>query len=114
VMRVVLGWVASCHELPIDRLDDMCLAVETILAEESDEGADLILDLTVEKESLRILLAGLENKGLKGALLATRSSATCGRPPLDVRLLLGALVERFEVIHSKGAHFGVQMHARIP
>ena len=42
-MRVVTGWVASCHDLPLDRLDDIQLAIETLLAEEPATGGDLSL-----------------------------------------------------------------------
>ena len=36
-MRVVVGWIASCHKLSLERMDDLHLALETLLAEKAAE-----------------------------------------------------------------------------
>jgi len=45
VMRVLIGGVASHYGLALDSLDDLQLAVETLLAEEPRSGCDLRLEL---------------------------------------------------------------------
>jgi hypothetical protein len=111
-MRVIMGGVASHHELPLDRLDDVQLAVETILAEEPGTGGRFVLVLSVATDGLNVRLEGLENQRLKAALLSTdpfRPSEACR---LDVRLFLDALVDDYRVLESSGGSFAVEMEKR--
>lgn len=112
-MRVVAGWVASCNDLPLDRLDDIQLAIETLLAEEAGDGATFSLTLSVDAGVVGILLEGLENPELKSALVATGPFEPTQGCPLDVRLFLMAFVDGYEVVPGAARAFGVRMHKRI-
>lgn len=112
-MRVVIGWMASCHDLPLDRLDDMQLAIETILAEETDTGGDLSLTVSAEAGVLDAVLEGLENPVLKAALLADGTFEPSPRCLLDVSLFLDALLDRYQVLRPDSRAFGVHMQKRI-
>lgn len=112
VMRVVMGGVASRHDVSLEKLDDLQLAVEALLAEESEAGCEFALSVSVDARRLSIRLEGLTNTVLKAALMATdpfQPSAGC---LLDVRLLLDSLVDVYRVLEGVSDQFGVEMEKR--
>lgn len=113
-MRVVVGWIASCRALSLERMDDIHLALETLLAEESDKGEKYTLEVAAGSKDLHLLLDGLENEDLKKSLGATSGFEPCDGCLLDVAMLLGALVDRFEVVEHDGGVFGVRLQCQAP
>jgi hypothetical protein len=113
-MRVVVGWIASCRELSLERMDDLHLALETLLAEEADKGQQYTLEVAAGPKNLQLLLDGLENGDLKETLRATSSFEPCDGCPLDVAMLLRALVDRFEVVERDDGVFGVRLQCQTP
>ena len=111
-MRVVMSGVASRHDVPLDTLDDLQLAVETILVEEPAVGADLALELSVSGGGFLIRLTGLNNLSVKAALVAASPFQPCEGCLLDVRFLLESLVEHYELIEVAGDTFGVLLEKR--
>ncbi len=112
LMRVVMGGVASRHDIPLERLDDLQLAVETLLAEETADGGELGLIVSCDAAALTIRLEGLANQALRTALVAPdafRPSSLCR---LDVRLFLDALVDGYQVVGEAGGVFAVEMEKR--
>jgi len=112
-MRVVVGWVASCYDLPLDSLDDVNLAVETLLAEESDEGELLSLVVSIEEGCVAVEVCGLQNRQLEANLCAREPFEPSLDCPLDVKLFLDALVERYDVARTTESSFSVCMQKRI-
>ena len=108
VMRVIMGGVASRHQLPFDRLDDLQLAVETLLAEEPKEGEEFVLTLSGDARGFCVRLEGLHNQMLRTTLLATEPFQPCEGCLLDVRLFLDALVDRYQVLGDAGDSFAVE------
>jgi hypothetical protein len=112
-MRVVMGGMACRHDLPLDGLDDVELAVETLLAEESVEGGDLALTVWCDAATFKVRLDGLTNQSLRTVLVAPldpfRPSSSCR---LDVRVFLDALVDRYQVVGEAGGVFAVEMEKR--
>lgn len=111
-MRVVMGGVASGHDLPLERLDDLELAIETLLAEETAEGDDFVLTLSCDAAALTVRLDGLTNQALRTVLVAPdpfRPSSLCR---LDVRLFLEALVDSYQVVGEAGGAFAVELEKR--
>jgi hypothetical protein len=109
VMRVIMGGVASRHDLPFERLDDIQLAVETLMAEESDEGEELVLTLSGGPRGFCVRLEGLHNQSLRAVLLATGPMQPCEGCQLDVRLFLDALVDSYQVVADAGDSFAVEL-----
>lgn len=112
VMRVVMGGVACGHDLPLERLDDLELAIETLLAEEAAEGDELVLTVSCDTTALRVRLDGLTNQALRTVLVALepfRPSSLCR---LDVRLFLDALVDSYQVVGEAAGAFAVEMEKR--
>jgi len=113
VMRVVVGGVASRHNLPLERLDDIQLAIETLLAEEPGEGSDLTLGVSMGQGRLSVRLDGLTNHSLKAALLASDPFQPCPGCLLDVRLLLDSLVDEYHLVEAEGGRFAVEMEKQV-
>jgi hypothetical protein len=112
VMRVVVGGVASRQDLALEQLDDIQLALETILADESAEGGEFVLFVAVGAEGLSLRLEGLTNQGLKTALLATNPFQPCEGCFLDIRLFLSSLVDDYRVVEGDSGGFAVEMDKR--
>jgi hypothetical protein len=114
VMRVLVGGMASRSDLPLDRLDDLLLAVEMLVAEESKVGSELVLELPAPRDSgeFRVLLGGLENQSVKAALLAGDTFRPSEDGLLDIRLILDSLVESYRVVETASASFAVEMEKR--
>ena len=114
-MRVVIGGMASRHALPVDRLDDVELAVETLLQEEPAEGGDLTLTVAIVERTFKVTLAGLRSALVRRTL--------SGAPALDadkfgaqniLRMIMDALVDGYRT--ADGAvpgSFAVEMEKRI-
>ncbi len=109
-----MAGVASRHDLPLDALDDVELAVETLLAEEPPVGGDLELKVVVEGGSYRVWLAGLENQHLRRVLVDAGPTPDVGHAILlHVRRLLSSLVDDFAVDTGPGSTFVVCLEKRI-
>lgn len=112
VMRVLIGGMASRNDLPLDRLDDLILAVESLLAEEPETGPELFLEVWRAGGDLRVCVGGLGNQSVKAALLAAGPFQPCEECLLDMRLLISSLVESYRVIDTDPAWFAVEMEKR--
>jgi hypothetical protein len=112
-VRVLVGWVASCNDVPLDQMDDMDLALETLLTGEPDEGGPLTLRVSVQHGLATLVLQGLSNQGLRTNLLTRDTFAPTSAWPLDVRLFLGALVDEYAVTDCGGGGFSVSLQKRI-
>lgn len=112
-MRLVVGWVASCNDLALDQIDDINLALETLLAGEDDQGDPLELRLSTECGVIDVSLAGLQGQALRMNLEAGDSFSPSACWPLDVRLFLGALLDDYSVVTYDADCFGVLMQKRI-
>lgn len=112
VMRVLMGGMASRNDLPLDRLDDLILAVESLLAEEPEAGPEFVLEVCRAGGEFRVRLGGLGNQRVKAALLAIDPFRPCEECPLDMHLLIGSLVESYRVIEMGSASFAVEMDKR--
>jgi hypothetical protein len=113
VLRVVISGFASRHNLPVDRLDDVQLAVETLVAEEKDTESEIVLEMAASTDGLIVRVGGLRNQSVRTTLLAVTPFESCADCPLDVRLLLGSLVDSFSVLDSGPACFAVEMEQRV-
>lgn len=111
-MRVVIGGMASRHDVPLDKLDDLQLAVETLVAEEPLDGHELVLELTARDTGLHMRLSGLVNQKVRVALLATDPFESCEGCLLDVRAMLDSLVDTFSIVDGADGSYGVLMEKR--
>ncbi len=115
-MRVVIGGVASRHALSVDRLDDVELALETLLGEEPVEGGDLVLSVSVVGEMFKVTLGGLSSRLVRRTLSGTDCIELGGNGRSDVlRMLMDSLVDAYRTAEGTTAgSFCVEMEKRIP
>jgi hypothetical protein len=111
-MRIVMSGMASRHKLPLDRLDDLQLAVETLLAEEPSDGGDLGLRLWTSSDRLHVRLEGLANQAVKSLLMVSSPHRPQSGFLLDVRLLLASLVDAYAVVEEDAGSYAVEMEKR--
>jgi hypothetical protein len=112
VLRILISGFASRHDLPVDRLDDLGLALETLLADEPEGEGELVLEVTAVSGGLRLRLGGLLNQNLKDALLTTDLFQPRPGCLLDVRLLLDSLLDGYRVLDADAHPFAVEMEKR--
>jgi hypothetical protein len=113
-MRVVIGGVASRHALSVERLDDLELAVETLLGGEPPEGFELVLTVSVVGDIFKVTLGGLRSHAVKRMLSGADSCGQGRDRRLDVRMLLDSLVDGYRTVDGSTADsFAVEMEKRI-
>jgi len=112
LLRVFISGFASRHDLSVDRLDDIQLAVESLVADEPEDGGDLELEIFADGGRLTLRLDGLLNQCLKAALSATDAFRPRHGCPLDVRMLLDSLVDDYRVVDESAESFAVEMVKR--
>jgi anti-sigma regulatory factor (Ser/Thr protein kinase) len=88
VARIVVGGLAARLDLPYESLDDLQLAVETVLSERvADGGEDITVELGVFERRIEVSIGPLELDSIKLALDG-------GEPDgLGLSTLLGAVVD---------------------
>lgn len=100
-MRVVLGGMASRHALPVDRLDDLQLAVETLFREEAPSGEDLTLTLSVQGDTFKVALAGLSSPLVRRGLCGTSGVETDNLGAEKILcMIMDALVDRYVIVEG--------------
>jgi len=110
LLRLVIGGVAARMNVGVDQLDDLQLAVETLVVEERSYVGDLVLEVTVKDRGLFLCLDGLRNQDVRDLLLDdARTRQTSAQPVINVRTLLDSLVDAFAVIDQHDGGFAVQM-----
>jgi hypothetical protein len=115
-MRVVIGGVASRHALSVECLDDLQLAVETLLREEPLEGEDLNMVVRVVDESIKVTLGELKSRLVRRTLIADPGERervdSDGRSDI-VRMLMDSLVDACRATEAAGGCFSVELEKRI-
>jgi hypothetical protein len=114
LLRVVIGGVAARRSVRVDQLDDLQLAVETLVVEERSYEGDLVLTVAAGEDGLAVTLAGLCNSEVKSLLQDRGAEKPRSAPPtIDVRMLLAALVDAYRVSEDDGERFAVVLEKRI-
>lgn len=100
VVRLVLGGLAARADLPYETLEDVQLAVETILANEAyAAGGEVSLEVQIDGEFLAIAVGPLES----GALTADLETAGDEAGGVGLALLLAATMGEHEVEARDGS-----------
>ncbi|TMJ97758.1 MAG: hypothetical protein E6G67_02090 [Actinobacteria bacterium] len=106
VARLVVGGLAARLELSYEHLEDLQLALESVLANDAySVGDEVTVEMLVEGGSVRLAVGPLKGDSLR-ADLEQREGIALGR-------LLGTVVEGVEVEQRDGAAW-VRFAKRIP
>lgn len=108
-MRVVVGWVGSCNDAALDQLDDINLALETLVAADAGVGGELSLTVAVEQGVMHLVLGGLKGSGLRANLESSHDFSTSPQWPLDLNIFFAALLDKYEVLSGDSDDFAVSM-----
>ena len=88
----MVAGLATRLALPYEQMDDLQLAIETVLRKHCDADMRATIELVVGPDALRIRVGPV----------APSSLSDQGDDELDTRRLLSALVERVEVVEQGG------------
>jgi hypothetical protein len=113
LLHMVLGGIATRQDLSFDDLDDVQLAVDSVVAEDDTGQSDLTMTVTVDAETLTIALAPLTNPDLHETLRLGEVPAEAEGRCLDVCMLLRSLVDHYELQDLDEASFAVEMRKRL-
>ena len=91
IAHLVLGGLAIRLDLTVDHLDDLQVALETVLQQQEAEG-ELTISLRVDENELQTFVGPFGGGRLRTALEREDEG-----DQLSMRRLLGAVCDRFEV-----------------
>jgi len=104
---MILGGIALRRNLSLETLDDLQLAVDTVLAEDEAQRGDVSMSVESEAGVLRIRLSPLTSRDLRETLLQGSVPEGAGDRCLDVCLILRSLVDDFAIHDGTDDSFAV-------
>jgi hypothetical protein len=108
---MVLGGIGLRKNLSFDTLDDLQLAVDSVLGGDGDAAeGPLTMTVSVRDDSLTLFLEALRDETLKATLSEGQVPAGSEDKCLDVCVLLRSLVDSYSVKELAGGEFGVEMY----
>ena len=113
LLHMVLGGIATRQEVSFDDLDDVQLAVDSIVTEDDGHQPDLTMTVTMGDDILTIRLAPLSNPDLHETLRLGEVPVGAEGRCLDVCLMLRSLVDHYEMQDLAGGTFAVEMRKRL-
>lgn len=114
LLRLVIGGVAARGRMGVEELDDLQLAVETLVVEEQCYTGELELQLSARADRLMVRLDGLCNRRVEDLLSRTGSYSGPGERLINVRMLLNSLVDSYEIVPTGSDRFAVEMEKWTP
>ena len=109
LLRLVIGGVAARLRVGVDQLDDLQLAVETLIVEERSYEGDLVLEISTMERGLCLRLEGLRNQDVMARLRNPAAARAADSQLIDVCMLLDSLVDVYSVDDEEGEGFVVQL-----
>lgn len=109
LLRLVIGGVAARSKVSVDQLDDLQLAVETLIVEERSYEGQLVLEVQAKEGSFWLRLDGLCNQEVRTLLQSAPDEQPRGPRFIDVRMLLDALVDDYWVDEVDCDNFAVRL-----
>jgi hypothetical protein len=97
IAELVLGGVAARHEVTLEHLEDLELALEGLLERLDGEG-QAVVRLRIEDDSLRAAVGPFDER-LSGELEREAGNA------IGLRRLLDAVVDGYEIVDADGEHW---------
>jgi hypothetical protein len=112
LLRLVIGGVAARRKVSVDQLDDLQLAVETLVVEERFYGGDLLLEIQAGEHGLHLRLEGLCDPEVRALLRSPAPYRPSEHRPINVRMLLDSLVDAYSLDEISDDHFAVRLEKR--
>jgi hypothetical protein len=99
VAHLVLGGLASRHELTVETLDDLTLALDAVLGRYGDLEDDVTVRVQIGDDDIRTEIGGFHHGNVTGDL-----SSGAGEE-LDLYRILWAVCDDVAVSEREGAHW---------
>jgi anti-sigma regulatory factor (Ser/Thr protein kinase) len=110
VVRLVVGGLAARLDLSYEVLEDIQIAVETLIANEAYAAAgEVTVELRADEEAIEVLIGPLDARKLAPELAGDQDA----RAGLGLRRLLTAVVEGVELEHRAEGEW-VRLRKAIP
>lgn len=97
LLHLVLGGIGIRRSLSFDDLDDLQLAVDNVLAEDTPAGGVLSMAVTISEQALAVRLEPLRNRDLRMTLAQGAVPPEAQGRCIDICLLLRSLVDEYSV-----------------
>jgi hypothetical protein len=105
LFSMILGGIALRRNLSFETLDDLQLAVDSVLVDEKPGGRDISMSVDLGEEGLDIRLGPLTQQDLRDTLVQGGVPAGATDRCLDVCLILRSLVDDYTVRdHEDGSY----------
>jgi hypothetical protein len=106
VAHLVLGGLATRHDLTVETLEDLTLAVDAVLGRYAERSAEVTVRVRVGDDHVQTEVGPFRNAALRGELERESGDA------LDVRRILFAVCDGVSVADRDGAEW-VEMTKRV-
>lgn len=100
VARLVVGGLAARLDLPLEHLEDLHLALESVLEHEVAAGGDVALEVSVAGDGIGVLVGPLDGARLRDELERESDGNRIG-----LRRLLTTVVQDVSLVERDGAHW---------
>lgn len=97
LLHLVLGGIGIRRSLSFDDLDDLQLAVDNVLAEDTPPSGFLSMAVTVSERAIEVRLEPLRNPDMRATLAQGQVSPEAEGRCIDICLLLRSLVDDYLV-----------------
>lgn len=104
---MILGGIALRRNLSLENLDDLQLAVDSVLADESGARADISMAVELYEEGLDIRLSPLTQQDLLDTLMLGAVPPGATDRCLDVCMILRSLVDSYAVHDLEDGSYAV-------
>jgi hypothetical protein len=106
VAHLVLGGLATRHDLTVETLEDLTLALDAVLARVEDGEGDVTVRMRVGDDDVSTEVGPFRTLDVRGELAAGSGDA------LDLRRILSAVCDQFTVEERDGSQW-VKMRKRV-
>lgn len=107
LFSMILGGIAVRRNLSVENLDDLQLAVDSVLADEGGAGTDISMAVQLHEEGLDIRLSPLTQQDLLDTLLLGAVPPGATDRCLDVCVILRSLVDSYTVHDLEDGSYAV-------
>jgi hypothetical protein len=97
LLHLVLGGIGIRRSLSFDDLDDLQLAVDNVLAEDSPPSGHVSMAVSISEQALGVRLEPLRNPDLRMTLAQGQVAPEAQGRCIDICLLLRSLVDEYLV-----------------
>ncbi len=107
LFSMILGGIALRRNLSFETLDDLQLAVDSVLVDEKPGGREISMSVELREEGLDIRLSPLTQQDLRDTLVQGAVPAGAADRCLDVCLILRSLVDDYTVHDFEDGSYAV-------